>query len=130
MLFFFLVLYFLKQAHFSFNVSVWKSFGLVNWHRFLVIGFLTRIVCQAKIPLLSSGSNSVGRVPAFQVGCRGFESRLPLHIILWSFKNQGLQAHLSAVILIYISLLFHLIFGLLPQVWCWLLQMYRTPGKS
>ncbi len=25
------------------------------------------------------GSNSVGRVPAFQAGCRGFESRLPLH---------------------------------------------------
>src|SRR3989440_6933440 len=24
------------------------------------------------------GSNSVGRVPAFQAGCRGFESRLPL----------------------------------------------------
>ena len=28
---------------------------------------------------ISSGSNSVGRVPAFQAGCRGFESRLPLH---------------------------------------------------
>ena len=26
-----------------------------------------------------SGSNSVARVPAFQAGCRGFESRLPLH---------------------------------------------------
>src|SRR2546429_5258403 len=27
------------------------------------------------------GSNSVGRVPAFQAGCRGFESRLPLLIV-------------------------------------------------
>src|SRR5947209_15131340 len=25
------------------------------------------------------GSNSAGRVPAFQAGCRGFEPRLPLH---------------------------------------------------
>src|SRR5437879_6026353 len=27
------------------------------------------------------GSNSAGRVPAFQAGCRGFESRLPLHAL-------------------------------------------------
>ena len=33
----------------------------------------------ARIGRRSSGSNSVGRVPAFQAGCRGFESRLPLH---------------------------------------------------
>ncbi len=31
----------------------------------------------------SCGSNSVGRVPAFQAGCRGFESRLPLHLFFW-----------------------------------------------
>jgi hypothetical protein len=29
-------------------------------------------------PLPISGSNSVGRVTAFQAVCRGFESRLPL----------------------------------------------------
>ena len=28
----------------------------------------------------TGGSNSGGRVPAFQAGCRGFESRLPLHL--------------------------------------------------
>ena len=29
--------------------------------------------------LRGCGSSSVDRVPAFQAGCRGFESRLPLH---------------------------------------------------
>ena len=30
-------------------------------------------------PAPESGINSVGRVPASQAGCRGFESRIPLH---------------------------------------------------
>ena len=29
-----------------------------------------------------SGCSSVGRVPAFQAGCRAFESRRPLHFLL------------------------------------------------
>ena len=38
------------------------------------------------------GSNSVVRVPAFQAGCRGFESRLPLHISLIAVKVKRLAA--------------------------------------
>ena len=42
------------------------------------------------------GSNSVGRVPAFQAGCRGFEPRLPLHRykmpVLYSSSTFSLDA--------------------------------------
>src|SRR5713101_370026 len=35
------------------------------------------------------GSNSVGRVPAFQAGCRGFESRLPLPFVHRLFAGRS-----------------------------------------
>ena len=43
-----------------------------------------------------SGANSVGRVPASQAGCRGFEPRVPLHsypdtIGIESVQNVALQ---------------------------------------
>src|SRR5579883_2913929 len=38
------------------------------------------------------GSNSVGRVPAFQAGCRGFESRLPLFSVN-RLSEAAFQAH-------------------------------------
>ncbi len=31
------------------------------------------------VSVIASGNSSDGRAPAFQAGCRGFESRFPLH---------------------------------------------------
>ncbi len=40
-----------------------------------------------KIRHETGGSNSVGRVPAFQAGGRGFESRLPLQFLFLSLAR-------------------------------------------
>ena len=43
---------------------------------------------------LISGCNSVGRVPAFQAGCRAFESRRPLHLNN-NFSSRGSEVEHS-----------------------------------
>jgi hypothetical protein len=40
----------------------------------------------------------VVRVPAFQAGCRGFESRLPLHTNLVAMKNEAFHGRKSGLV--------------------------------
>src|SRR3954454_24982166 len=44
----------------------------------------------------SGGSSSVGRAAAFQAACRGFEPRLPLHLLAVRVRRRLLDSHLSA----------------------------------
>ena len=53
---------------------------------------MTNLVRAARITALRSGINSVGRVPASQAGCRGFDPRIPLQ---FSSLHPTCNSHLA-----------------------------------